>query len=53
MDLDKIAAFVSKVGLVPAGLIWLAWELHGFVSRVAASQDKIIEVLNKLVELHK
>ena len=53
MDLDKIATFISKVGLVPAMLIWLAWELHGFIGKMIVTQEGIVQALNKLVDLHR
>lgn len=53
MDLDKVAAFISKVGVVPTLLGWLAWELHSFIREVASSQTQMVDLLRQLIDLHK
>ena len=52
MDLDRIITFVTKLGLLPATMIWLVWEFHGFIGTMASTQDKIIQLLQELVKAH-
>ena len=52
MDFDKMAAFITKIGLVPATLAWLAWELHNFVQGVMDTQKVMATLLQKLIEMH-
>jgi hypothetical protein len=60
MDTDKIIMFVNKVGLMPAGLMWLAWEVHRMVDRIVETQTAIVTnqqqalyLMQRLLDLHK
>lgn len=52
MDLDKLAAFISKVGIIPAMLGWLAYEFHGYIAQQVTYNQQMLYLMQRLIDLH-
>ena len=59
MDPDKIVALATKLGLPTSIVLWLAYEVHRFVSALLENQanflttnQQIAQLLQRLLDMH-
>ena len=52
MNWEQLGVLLKTFGFPAAVAGWALWRLDWFMSRIVESQDKIVVLLQRLIEMH-